>query len=165
MPPLESRVRRKKLKEKIKMIKAKLKTIFTFYASFGDRINIHYLKSNKFHKMMLDSGVRDGVLTQKRLDLLFVAENKHKANMDFDTFLSLISRIAMEKYCESSSNASEALYKLLQDNFLPLYNNIMSETDLGEDEIKFKEEFDTVSLTIIQYVAPILYRIYIVLIT
>ena len=73
--------------------------IFTFYSSFGDRINVNYLKSNNFHKMMLDAGIRDNEkLTQNRLDLMFVKENKHKLNMDFDTFLNLLTKLACFKY-------------------------------------------------------------------
>lgn len=32
--------------------KRKLKEIFIFYASFGDRLNTTHLKSHKFHKML-----------------------------------------------------------------------------------------------------------------
>ena len=40
-------------------LKNKLRTLFTFYSSFGDRINVNFLKSNNFHKMMLDAQLRD----------------------------------------------------------------------------------------------------------
>ena len=40
-------------------IKYKLKKVFIFYTSFGDRFNSTMLKSNKFHKMMNDAGIRD----------------------------------------------------------------------------------------------------------
>lgn len=33
----------------------KLHTVFKFYASFGDRTNIDYIKSNKIHKMLSDA--------------------------------------------------------------------------------------------------------------
>ena len=75
-------------------IKNKLKIIFTFYASFGDRSNIQNLKSGKFHKLMLDSNIQSGNLTQKQLDLLFVSQNKHKPNMNFNTFLELIPKLS-----------------------------------------------------------------------
>ena len=32
--------------------KKKLKEVFTFYASYGDRLNTTHLKSHKFHKML-----------------------------------------------------------------------------------------------------------------
>ena len=72
-----------------------------FYTSFGDRFNTSMLKSNKFHKMMNDSNIRDNKLTKKRLDLLFVRVNKHRANMKFEVFLNLITDIAAEKYPEA----------------------------------------------------------------
>jgi hypothetical protein len=40
-------------------MKRKLQTIFRFYASFGDRINVSYLKSNKLHKMLQDAGLKN----------------------------------------------------------------------------------------------------------
>ena len=62
---------------------------------------------------------------------MFVKENKHKLNMDFDTFLRLLARIADIKYQEQE-NVSQSLYLLIANHFLPLYDNIMRETDLGD---------------------------------
>lgn len=36
-----------------------------------------------------------------RLDLLFVKENNHKPNMNFDTFLNILPKIASYKYNDS----------------------------------------------------------------
>ena len=63
--------------QQISDIRNKLKKVFTFYTSFGDRFNSTMLKSNKFHKMMNDAGIRDNYVTKKRLDLLFCKANKH----------------------------------------------------------------------------------------
>jgi len=38
-------------------LKSKLRTIFDFYTTFGDRHNLSSLKSSKFYKMMSDAGV------------------------------------------------------------------------------------------------------------
>jgi hypothetical protein len=62
---------------------------------------------------------------------MFVKENKHKLNMDFDTFLRLLTKIAEIKY-STLENPSQALFSLIDNNFLPLYENIMRETDLGQ---------------------------------
>ena len=43
-------------------IKQELRTIFTYYASFGDRTNLTLLKSNKYHKMMNDAKIKDALL-------------------------------------------------------------------------------------------------------
>jgi hypothetical protein len=44
---------------------------------------------------------------KKRIDLIFVQVNKHKANMNFDTFLKTLVKIAEHKY--PSLTATEAL--------------------------------------------------------
>ncbi len=103
-------------------------------------MNVDQLKSNKFHKVIYDANILDSNVTKNRIDLLFVKENKHQANMNFDTFLNLISRVAQLKF--PSGSPSEALYALLENHLFPLYNNIMTETDLGEEESKFREEID-----------------------
>jgi hypothetical protein len=38
-------------------VKKKLKEIFIYYASYGDRLNTQNLKSAKFHKMLQDAGI------------------------------------------------------------------------------------------------------------
>ncbi len=58
--------------------------VFSFYSSFGDRINANNLKSNKFHKICHDANIN---LPTTSLDLIFCKENKNRANMNFDTFL------------------------------------------------------------------------------
>lgn len=72
---------------------------------------------------------------------MFVKENKHRLNMDFEVFLRLLAKISEIKYNECN-NTMESLSLLLKNHFLPLYENIMNETDLGEDENKFKEEIE-----------------------
>jgi glycosyltransferase A (GT-A) superfamily protein (DUF2064 family) len=64
-------------------IKRRLKEVFIYYASFGDRMNTSNLKSSKFHKMMLDAGISnpDSLLDKKKLDIIFCQVNKHKPNM------------------------------------------------------------------------------------
>lgn len=81
--------------------------------------------------------------------------------MEFDTFLNLLAKIADMKYSNADSSA-EALSLLLQNHFLPLYDNIINETDLGEDEIKFKEEIDEGTLMLVKNIQSILQKIYLV---
>ena len=78
----------------IKLLREKLKIIFTFYASFGDRVNIQSLKSGKFHRMMNDLDIKHENITEKSLDLFFIDENKHMPNMSFNTFLECIPKLA-----------------------------------------------------------------------
>ena len=52
---------------------------------------------------MNDALIKDqNVLNQSKLDLLFVKENKNRHNMDFETFLNLITKIASYKYPDLS---------------------------------------------------------------
>ena len=60
---------------------------------------------------------------------MFVKENKHRPNMDFDTFLTLLAKISELKYPDESPGVS--LSVMLENHLLPLYDNIMNETDLG----------------------------------
>lgn len=138
----------------ISEIKKKLLTIFTFYSSFGDRKNLKLLKSNKFHKMMSDSGLKDCNLSQKRLDLLFMAESQHRSHLDFNSFLKLLVKVACFKY---PYDESQALKRILFENFEPLYHCILQETDLGYDKLQFAQE---VSLEILMEVAQTLMKIY-----
>lgn len=78
---------------------------------------------------MSDANIKDQILTQKKLDLLFVSENKHKSNMQFTTFLNLLPKIAILKYPNLKSD--QAIYKLYINHLKTLYYNIMENTDLG----------------------------------
>ena len=64
-------------------IKGNLKKIFEFYVSFGERMNLKYMKSNKFLKLMQDTAIP---LDKTTLDLLFVVENKHRYFYLWDNF-------------------------------------------------------------------------------
>ncbi len=89
---------------------------------------------------------------------MFVQVNKHKPNMDFDNFLTLIAKVAEIKHPKMIQ--SEALSNLLHFHFLPLYDSIMKETDLGEDEIRFNEEIDISCIMMIKDIIPIISKIY-----
>ena len=91
---------------------------------------------------------------------MFVKENKHKLNMNFEIFLNLIARIAEIKYSETADTSADALNLLLENHLLPLYENIIKETDMGEDETKFREEIDDVALSLFKEVVPIFLKIY-----
>ena len=52
--------------------------------------------------------------------------------MKFETFLILITKIAEIKYPETSSQGN-SLQLLLKNHLIPLYENIIKETDMGED--------------------------------
>ena len=107
--------------------------------------------------MMADSGLKDSNLSQKRLDLLFMAESQHRPHISFEIFLKLLIKVACYKY---SMDESEALKRILQENFEPLYQNILSETDLGFEKQQFSQEISPMILEFLQALTPILSRIY-----
>lgn len=141
-------------------IKKNLKTLFSFYASFGDRTNFHNLKSSKFHKMMRDANITDNHLTAKKLDLLFCKESKNRSQIEFDIFLELLIKLAQVKFEYMERN--EALMHLIAEYLNPLYENIMRQTDLGEEEKRFKEEITPGMVNVIRSVSPVLFKIYMV---
>ena len=88
-------------------VKKKLKELFNYYASYGDRLNVSNLKSSKFHKIMNDSHILDYseyrndeafLMEKKKIDLIFCSVNKHKPNMQFENFLQALTKIAEHKF-------------------------------------------------------------------
>eukprot|EP01017_Pseudomicrothorax_dubius_P020550 TRINITY_DN2238_c0_g1_i4.p1 TRINITY_DN2238_c0_g1~~TRINITY_DN2238_c0_g1_i4.p1 ORF type:complete len:837 (-),score=175.80 TRINITY_DN2238_c0_g1_i4:158-2668(-) len=140
-------------------IKAKLKRIFTFYTSFGDRINTSLLRSNKFHKMMIDAGIEDASLTQKQLDLLFVKATHHKANMDFQSFLDLLPRIALSRF-PSVSQEGDATLKLLNMHLLPLYDKLYTHATPFPETLNIIDILDEPSHRILVHVSQVLLKLW-----
>lgn len=64
-------------------------------------MNSTNLKSSKFHKIMTDSMIiheGSSPLEKKMIDIMFCQVNKHKANMNFNNFLHLLTKISEFKY-------------------------------------------------------------------
>lgn len=80
-------------------IKKWLKQIFSFYASFGDRMNVDYLKSSKFKRLMMDTGISK-LINPKELDILFFSETQNKNIMRFDMFLNTLTHLSTMIYQE-----------------------------------------------------------------
>ena len=153
----------------------KLKKIFEYYCQFGERMNISYIKSQKYYKLLSDCNIIDETLNKIRIELIFTKENKHKPQMSFETYLNSLIRVAEVKYEKTPPN--QALQYLIKENILPLYDKIFEsqnkESNAGNFEssllidarnsmIICNEEFtfenDTEELLAI--VAPILFDIY-----
>ena len=81
--------------------------------------------------MMKHAKVLDKNIDTKRLDLLYVAESKHKQQITFDQFLNLIPKIARVKYPSPIHQPSEAFSLLINENLLPLHQLVLENTDLG----------------------------------
>ena len=140
-------------------LKCQLKIIFTFYSSFGDRTNFTCLKSNKFHKLLSDANISDSQLPTKQLDLLFVKQTSHHSNLSFSKFLDLLPKLSFCKYPALEPKLS--FEKLINEHLLPLYSNIMNETDLGSDVMQFHEPLESpYPLFLLEYISPVLLKIY-----
>ena len=141
---------------------SKLSFLFTYYASLGERMNSKYLKSHKFHKIMIDCGIQnenDGI-SSTGLDILFSMETKSQNIMELDKFLNFIPRLASEKYSQLEPN--KAFKKILENNLLPLASKITSDSPISEQKKKLNEEIDEATVRVLEYIAPVLYKIYMV---
>ena len=138
-------------------IKGNIRKIFEFYVSYGERMNLKYMKSNKFLKLMQDIDIP---LDKTTLDLLFVVEMKHRSNMDFDKFLNLLPKLAMLVYQDADKGPKEALLELLSNYFTPLYERIMQSTHIGSVQKLLKDGIDPDSLDLIWQVQEILRKVY-----
>lgn len=82
----------------ISILREKLRKIFTFYASFGSRCHSDYLKPSQFIKMMVDAGVQDGTISQRKLDLVFIKHSRTKKQLKLNNFMELLFEIGQLKY-------------------------------------------------------------------
>ena len=140
-------------------VKFKLRKIFQFYTTFGDRCNAYHLKSNRFHKMMMDANINNSNITPKQLDLLFVTENKHTLNIDFDAFVLLLRKIAVIKY-NDQYNEIQSLNFLLRDYILPLYDEIYNQNQMGLEEERLHEPIEENIINILEYIHMPLKKIF-----
>jgi len=53
------------------MIKHKLKVVFTYFCSIGDRTNVNLLKSNKLRKLAMEANLLDKQISLTYLDLIY----------------------------------------------------------------------------------------------
>jgi len=150
------------MNEEIGDLKTKISFLFTYYANFGEKTNAKFLKSTKFHKMMHDSGVKDdsGLITSTNLDLLFFSETKHNSHITYDGFLNFLPKIAKEKYVEFPE--FQAFKHLMDMNLGPLAMKLMKDSEMGEEKQQLLQEIDEVTIRVLEYVAPVLFKIYMV---
>eukprot|EP01022_Parablepharisma_sp_SALTPOND_P020353 TRINITY_DN368_c4_g1_i1.p2 TRINITY_DN368_c4_g1~~TRINITY_DN368_c4_g1_i1.p2 ORF type:complete len:718 (-),score=69.14 TRINITY_DN368_c4_g1_i1:6194-8347(-) len=140
----------------------KLKVLFSYYASFGDRLNVTNLKASKFHKMMQDAQVEVKPAHKKRIDLIFCSQNKNMPNMGFDTFLDSLPLIAQLKYPEivAEHGHGTTLNCLLQNDILPLYEKLsMSQTHLRIQQ-RYDVELTEGAVIVLRSIEETLYEIY-----
>lgn len=95
----------------------KIRIVFKYYASFGDRLNLSYIQASKVVKLMKDSSViQRRSVTKKDVDILFLKLNKSKRNMSFENFVKFLYSISTIKY---EAEPSEAFWLLLKNHIFP----------------------------------------------
>ena len=111
--------------------KSKLREIFEYYASFGDRLNKKLLYNGKFFKILVDANLSltghvDSLENRKSSDIVFSQVNSNKSHMPFEIFLHSLIRMGEMKY--PHYGAGDALKAVVNGYMLPLYDKIMNKT-------------------------------------
>ena len=108
-------------------ILSKLKEIFEYYCSYGERLNTKILKSNKFIKLFKESGIKDNIVNQTRLELIYKSENKNNC-MNFEQFLNSLMKVCEYKYPNNNSQIElkKNVFQMIKDYILPLYDLIIN---------------------------------------
>jgi hypothetical protein len=143
----------------VKKMREMLSKIFQFYASFGNRCNSRYLKPSQFIKMMLDADIADLYLSQTKLDILFLQACKKSKTLEFDNFLELLFIVAVKKF-KKESNADKAFRQLLIQYLQPLYNRILTETDVGTEDKIINAPLSVSTLLVLKMISKPLQVIY-----
>lgn len=141
----------------------KLNVMFSYYASFGDRLNVTKLKSSKYHKLLQDAGVEANIVQKKKIDLIFCSQNKNLPTMIFDVFLDSLPLIAQLKYPEvlTQLGPGEALNELLANNLLPLYDKLIITQQQLPAEQRYDIELSENAALVLKSIEDILYEIYV----
>jgi hypothetical protein len=130
----------------------KIRFVFQYYTSFGDRKNMSYIQSTKVQKMCKESGIIDKKVTKTDVDLLFMKINKSKPNMYYEDFLKLLYEFATLKY---GGDKMDALKQLLDDHIFKKYEEIRGVV------VKTKElEYDETANEVYENAINVIYDIY-----
>ena len=117
----------------------KVKRIFEYYSSYGERLNLNLMGSTKFAKFASESGLiksmkvdknmkeESGFITKTELDLIFSSLTKKAKVLSLDLFtksLVSLSKYYCDRVTKEEESKKDKLKRFLNDLFLPLYNKI-----------------------------------------
>jgi len=71
-------------------------TLFIYYTSYGDKLNVTTLKSSNFHKFLCDAKIETPE-NKIKYELLFVKETRRTA-LSFSEFLEILVKVAIMQY-------------------------------------------------------------------
>jgi hypothetical protein len=153
----------------------KLRHIFQYFCSYGDRANSTHMSSSKFYKFLKACKVLDNTFTHQQVDIVYkraVAEetaaeddlsgtitNRRRARvrlgarMDYDAFTAALADVAARKYPDMP--VPQALRMLLSTHVMPIYKRLKLEATFVLDVVRegaaemsaaFEKEFVTVDV-------------------
>lgn len=144
--------------EYVRGIKAKLKKLFHFYSSFGNREGGNKMKCSQFLKLCSDSNVVDQALDAKTVQLGYIYVMKSQTNLSYEYFIKLLHHVAQLKYHLGDPN--ENFKHLLETNIMPLFEAVYQETDLGLEDKILKSKIGLATLMLVHLRKDIYSAIY-----
>ncbi|CAK82487.1 unnamed protein product (macronuclear) [Paramecium tetraurelia] len=115
-------------------IRLNIRIVFKFYASFGNRNNTRFLKSNKFIKMLSDAQIMPQLLSNRDCDILYAQQTKNNESLTLEQFQNLIPKLAMILYPQQKVH--QAFQKLYNEYLSQLSQKILNFTEFGQ-QIQF----------------------------
>lgn len=144
--------------EYVRMIKSKLKKLFHFYSSFGNREGGNKMKCSQFIKLCSDSNIVGGSLDVKTIQLGYIYVMKSQTNLSYEYFVKLLHHVAQIKY--NMGDPNENFKHLLETNVIPLFEAVYRETDLGLEDKILKSKIGFATLMLIHLRKDIYFAIY-----
>jgi hypothetical protein len=111
-------------------VRAKLSSIFSFYAENNSSVNTQ-LRSTRFLRFVNDSRISN--IDQITVDLIFCKSTKNKPVMNFTEYLDAVSQLAMIKY-PKETNLKNSLLKLYDDHLSLFENPSVAQTAQFNDD-------------------------------
>lgn len=139
-------------------IKLIMKRLFSFYVSFGDRLNTSFIRTAQVFRILEEANITSRNIDQHDVEILFYKHSNDQASIDFYTFLDLMIDIAEMKF--SDLKEQEALMRLFEKHLKPLYASIYINTDVGEHDIIFKQPLEKKLLQVLWNAEKVLKNIY-----
>ncbi|CAD8065874.1 unnamed protein product [Paramecium primaurelia] len=131
-------------------IRLNIRIVFKFYASFGNRNNTRFLKSNKFIKMLSDAQIMPQILSNRDCDILYAQQTKNNESLTLEQFQNLIPKLAMILYPQQKVH--QAFQKLYNEYLSQLSQKILNFTEFGQ-QIQFV--LQPISNEIKEFIEPI----------
>lgn len=129
-----SKTQRQTTSQTAEQIRLHLRIVFKFYASFGNRQNTRYLKSNKFIKMLSDAQIIPNLFSNRDADMLYSSETKNLESLTLEQFQNLLPRLSLQLY--GDLEVQQAFAKLYKVHFEGLAEKIVQFTEFGQ-QIQF----------------------------